>query len=270
MPRFGRAVAPALITASVIAVGAQSAAALSGETGASVGVTIGVSTRFPAIGEDRLVIYKAAGYDTAGVSGTITGAPSGASATLLAWQFRGRGFKVTGRPVRLRSSAPIRYSFRVQPSLATAYEVRVMAGGRAIATSAARTVYVAGGGRLSRSHSMCTHAACTFSFPAYLRVPAPAYNIETRKHWYLYLEVGYPKLPGYYTLNDTATASRPRKISADEFEMSFTFRIRLRNGVGRWETNFCTRNTESRDGVGLPGSHHCGDKRVSARDRYLG
>lgn len=270
MSRIARLVRPAPVVAGIVAAGLLAACTRAAQAAGIVGTTISVSASFPAVAGERLVIYKAAGSDTATISGTVTGAPPRAKATLLARPFRARSFTAESNPIALRHASPARYSFTVQPSVATAYEVRITAGKNVVATSAVQTVYVAGGGRKSPPRQKCSRSSCTFDFPAYLFIPAPAYNFETHKHWYLYLEVGYPRLPGYFRLDSLAKASRVRKISADEFEVTFTFHIPLRNGSGLWETNFCTKDTESKDGMGLPGASGCGDKRVSAHDRYLG
>ena len=95
------------------------------------------------------------------------------------------------------------------------------------------------------------------------------YKTESRKKIYLYLAVGYPNLPGRWTLDKGATASKVKKINSGEFEVRLSFYIRV-HGFTRWLPTSCTKDTESKDGMGLPGHHGCGNKHISIKTKYIG
>ena len=80
---------------------------------------------------------------TATISGDFTGAADGDVVTLLAEPFGANAFAPTGTPITLSSPvATTPYSFAVQPSVATKYEVQVSTSGTIDVTSTAVTVYV--------------------------------------------------------------------------------------------------------------------------------
>ena len=62
------------------------------------------------------------------------------------------------------------------------------------------------------------------------------------------------------------------RINAGEFVNVFTFRITIGNDAYDFNAALCSRNTVSKDGIGLPGSHGCGYlHRVSGTNiPYLG
>ena len=162
------------------------------------------------------------------------------------------------------------YSFSGNAVRATAYEVKVTTGATPDVTSKPVTVFVTEGGRLSNRHNRCGSTSCTFSYKITEVLPASAYRTETHKKFYEYLAVGYPRLPGRYTLDKGATASRIRKINSGEFAVTFTWHVALHHGAANWTTVVCTKDSESKDGMGLPGHHGCGDQHISRRVRYIG
>ena len=64
-----------------------------------------------------------------------------------------------------------------------------------------------------------------------------------------------------YVVTDPAT---------DTLHFSVQFNFILGQGGYQWKLNYCTRDSESLDGLGLPGHHGCGDPTVSASAPYLG
>jgi len=210
--------------------------------------------------------------NTAIISGDVTGAADGDVVTLLAEPFGAKAFAPTGTPITLSSpAATTPYSFAVQPSVATKYEVQVSTSGTVDVTSSVATVYVGYSVAYGKNHTKCTRTTCTFWYLGYTFVPASAYNTEAPKHLYLYLSVGYPRLPKYYTLSKNAKATKAKKINSGEYVQTLTFHIKLRHGgYATWSTFWCTKDTETGDGLGLPGHHGCGDKTISDKVVYVG
>ncbi len=144
-----------------------------------------------------------------------------------------------------------------------------MNGTTVAATSKVQTVYVTEGG--ADTHwKPCHRLRCTFTFKQYEVLPSSAYNTEAKKHLYLYDLVIYRTLPKYINLVKSATASKARKINAGEFVRVITFHVRFSRRGGLWIPVSCSKDTELRDGLGLPGSHGCGAKRLSTKLVYAG
>ena len=175
------------------------------------------------------------------------------------------------------------YSFTVAPDLATRYAVRLFASGTAkapLATSKAQNLYVlayryyTGGKSCANDRPVCHE-----TFRIYTIVPAAAFGTEIGKHVYPYVGVnlsstGIPPPPKWLYLNayHSVVTAGHRTSSADEFENTFTFRFTIGNDGAYWNMDTCARDSESKDGLGLPGSHGCGYyHRVPGSSRlYLG
>jgi hypothetical protein len=254
------------------AVAATTAAA--GTTGAAaVAVTITTKSSLAKVSGHTLVVFRGSPKAaTAIVSGTVTGAASGATATLLAKRFGAMTYTKAASPVALHprhGAAP--YSFRVHPAFATSYQVQVSGGA---ATSAARTVYVTPGASITGKRS-CSRPVCHIRLQVRVKVPSTAYATETAKHWFLYsrLHLGSgraPAAPKILMLSHSATASKPQRLHPNEFVVTLRFAFRIGNHSFRWRINFCTRDSEAQDGLGLPDHHRCGNKWISATRPYLG
>ena len=54
------------------------------------------------------------------------------------------------------------------------------------------------------------------------------------------------------------------------FENTLTFSFTIGNDAYNWAWTACVKDTVSRDGLGLPGSHGCGARRVLRTASYLG
>src|SRR5215472_5170532 len=259
MLRIWRTAAPVVVAGALIA--ASGPATAQAASPAAYSVTIHATTKNPKVTGDTLVAYKFATYNTAEIHGQVTGATSGDEVTLLSKRFGAKHFAATGKPITLTIPTST-YSFTVRPSLATRYKVRVSTGDKADVTSTVQIVYVIFGGTIRGTHKRCSRTRCILSFRAYELVPPSAYKIEAAKHVYPYLAVGHPRLPQFLRLSATATVSKARRVRADEFVQRFRFVIPL-HGKTNWIWEACTKDTERRDGLGLPGRHHCGDKRVT-------
>lgn len=258
------------MTAPVAAAGALIAASTPATTQpaspATYSVTITATTNSPRVTGDTLVWYKIAGYDTADIHGQVTGAASGDTVSLLAKRFGAKHFTATGKPITLTLPTST-YSFTVRPRLATRYKVQVSTGDKVDVTSMVQIVYVDTSGPIRGTHKRCSRHRCIVTFRAYGLVPPSAYKIEAAKHVYVYLAVGHPRLPRYLTLSTAATVSKAKRVRADDYVQRFRFVI-PEHGKTNWIWQACTRDTERRDGIGLPGHHRCGDHKVP--QGYLG
>lgn len=210
-----------------------------------------------------LVVYKFAHQDTGTISGTVSGAAAGDIVTLLAKPFGARSFSPTGQSTTLSATGTDSYSFSVRPTLATAYEAQVSTATSLDATSPSATVYVTYSGRQTSSRDRCTATTCVFSYTFHSFLPPSAYQTETRKRVYLYLaQWKSGRRAKWFYLTRAASATKPKSISAGEYAQTVTWHISLKAGR-YWETGICAKDTETRDGLGLPGRHGCGDKRAS-------
>ena len=219
-----------------------------------------------------LVIYRSGtpSQRHATISGAVATSARNETATLLSKPFGSSSYSAARTPLRLTPShGSAGYTFTVAPTVATRYRVRVSGSGTS-ATSQPVTVYVTAGGR-DVAHTGCGKRACTYRMRVYTYVPASAYRTESRKHAFLYLAVGRPgHLPADYTLSAGATETSARRVGAGEYERTMTWHIRLRYSITIWRTIACTKDTEQRDGMGLPGHHGCGNRHVSRSASYLG
>jgi hypothetical protein len=262
----------AVLAAACGLAGAEAGPALAASP-AAISVTIATKSALPKVSGHTLVVFRGSPrVATATVSGTVTGAASGAKATLLAERFGTKAYSPAAGPVALRSrhgAAP--YSFRVHPAFATSYKVQVSGS---MATSGARTVYVTPGASVTGKRS-CSRPVCHIKLRVSVKVPSTAYATETAKHWFLYsgLRLGSgraPAAPEILKLSHSATASKPQRLHPNEFVVTLRFTFRIGSHSFRWRLNFCTRDSEAADGIGLPGHHRCGNKEISATRPYLG
>ena len=186
-----RRAAPGVVAAGILTAGLVLATGTVPAQAASTsayGVTIAAKGNPPRYVHGRTYGYALIGYHRAGtIMGTVTGAAAGDVVTLLAEPFGVHSFGPTGKTATLAVSGRNSYSFSVQPSLVTRYEVRVSTKGVADATSKGTTIYVMPSGYGSHGAKVCHQKACTFSYTAYVFLPASAYHTETTKHMYFYL-----------------------------------------------------------------------------------
>jgi hypothetical protein len=273
--RLWRGAAVVAAVCGLVGAGAGTAVAASPATPT---VTIAAKSAFPAVTGDTYVEFLGSTTtDAATISGTVTGATDNASltVTLLAGKFGAAGApSVTSTHTTTASTAgTASYSFTVRPGLRTSYEVKVT-DGTVVGTSGVKTVYVVPGGSLS-GKTGCSRPVCHITLKVSVKVPISAYATEAAKHFYLYSRLflakhGEPAPPKLLELNSSATASKPAKLHTYEFAVTIRFTFRIGQDGYRWAVNFCTKDTAAKDGVGLPGSHGCGNKWISADPAYLG
>ena len=191
----------------------------------------------------------------------------GEVAALYAQQFPYKKPPVRLGSVTLKSSTPV-YSFTVTPDLATHYAVKLFASGTAraaMATSKVQNVYVLPKGNVTGGE-LCQNGrpVCHETLHVSTILPPSALSTEIRKHIYPYVGVtlsptSEPPPPKWLYLNAYhSSVTTGHRISAGEFVNVFTFRFTIGNDFYNFSAALCFRNTVSKDGIGLPGSHGCG------------
>jgi hypothetical protein len=243
-----------------------------------VGITIATKSRLPKVSGHTLIVFRGKGTGSAKVSGKITGAAAGDTAALLAKSFGQTRYHQVGKPVRL-AGASRAYKFRVSPAVATAYRVRVTGTQTptpVVTSSRASYVYVEGLGRVTGKQTCTTRPVCRIKLRLFVTIPPATYRRESAKHWFLYSRLRLaashkPPAPQFLKLDHAATASKAQRRHRFQFAVTLRFRFRIgKHDAYRWRVNFCTRDSEKADGLGLPGHHGCGDKVIRASRLYLG
>ena len=273
-----RATVVATLTGSV-AIAAQLAGVVPAQA-ATPTITVAATSSIPPVTGDVFVVFQGGKYGSARIHGTITGATAGEVATLYAQRFP---YTTAAKPVSSitlgATGTATPYSFTVTPTLATRYRVELFAGKSAAtpsATSSMQSVYVVTGGYVTGGKS-CGRPVCHETLHIYTIVPSSALGVEMSHPWYPYFGINLttgasiPPPPRWLYLNaGHGSASGARRISAGEFENTLTFSFTIGNDAYNWAWTACVKDTVSRDGLGLPGSHGCGAPRVLRTASYLG
>jgi hypothetical protein len=167
----------------------------------------------------------------------------------------------------------------VTPTIATRYTVELFTDSSestpALATSAAVKVFVVSHHKFSGGNR-CARPTCHETYRLKVLLPASTLRIEKAKKWYVYFGIRYSNtgIPVPRTLRLGAGhvhVSAPRKVNSHEFAVTLTFSFFIGNHGARWVFWPCTKDTETKDGLGLPGHHGCGTLRsVSINRVYLG
>lgn len=272
------AMVTALAAAAVVGAGIGPAVATTST--AKPAITITVTSKIGKIGGDLVVQYKNGTLDKATIKGTVSATTSGEVAKLYAQQFpyKTAAKRVPGQSKTFSASTKaVSYSFTAVPTLATRYSVRLFASrsaASALASSATKTVYVATK-QPYYGVKPCNTAVCHQTIRVYTILPASAYRTESAKRWYFYFGLslaatGTPKQPKWLNLDTGAKIGKVKRISATEFERTISFSFRVNNDGYSFVINYCSKDTEPKDGINLPGHHSCGAKRVKASIPYLG
>jgi hypothetical protein len=270
MSRFWRGVLIAAFSGGLLTGGATTALAASS---AVPTVTIAAKSQFKPVTGDVFVVFRDAKYKKATISGTVAGAAVGDVVTLFGQRFPFQAAPHAVASVTLTGTTGS-YSFSVAPNLATRYRVEVLATGITVATSATATVYVANL-QVTNGLQRCARPVCTERLRVMEWVPALALKDEIGKPWYFYFGLklsatGLPRPPAWLTLDTRATITTARRVGDLRFVRTITFSFRVGNDGYSWNLNFCSKDTEAKDGLGLPGQHSCGAQRVRATAEYLG
>jgi hypothetical protein len=272
--KLWRMAAVCTVAGSVLAAGGLPAFALT--RAASPSITIAATSKLEVSG-DVVVLFRAANraYTTAKISGKISGAPSGSVVKLYAQPFPYK------KPARSVASAPAgsQYSFTVKPAIATRYQAELFAPDSSTtpaASSATTTVYLSSGARVTVKRDCVSRPVCRPQYRLYVFLPAALIKPYVSRHWFTYLGVSRsatsnnPPRPKWLYLDKRATVSRPRRVAADEYERTVGVTFWVGNDAARWNFLVCAKDSEAKDGVGLPGHHSCGVKRIRPNVLYLG
>jgi hypothetical protein len=271
LSRLRRAIAVASLIAGTLALGQLPAVATAASGPA---VTISAKSANKVIKGDVLVVYLGGKYATATISGTVTGGAAGDTATLEAQPFGGTAAPAASVPVTSASQA---YSFTVKPAVATTYTVQLAVTGTTtpLATSPARVVYAVNSGKSSGAKT-CARPVCHETLRIVEYVPPSALKTEMAKRVYAYFGVNLggskvPSSPTSVTLNaGHASVSKAKELAAGKFTFNISYSFTIGSHSYYWRWVACAKDRESTDGLGLPGTHSCGDKRLKLTFNYLG
>lgn len=262
------------VLAGVVLPGVQAAAFGSPR---ELSISIHATGGNPVVTKDVWVVYDMAKHDTASIAGRVAGAPGKATLELMArsFPFTARATVVGTQPLATDG----KYSFTVKPVLATRYWLEVLgpgSSGVAVGSSQPVEVYVTLAATLAPSTAeTCGRPVCRQHYELYFRVPPSAAATERAKHRYTYFGLALsgvkePAPPKVLKLVKSFDLGKVTAVSAGEYKYSLIFSFRIDNDGYYFDWNLCTKDTESSDGVGLPGSHGCGLKDISADVAYLG
>jgi hypothetical protein len=241
-------------------------------------LTITASSALKPVKGDVLVVFAGGKYAAATVSGAVTNATAGDVVKLFAQPFPYRQPAVAAKSSITLSQATGSYSFTVRPGVATRYQAEVFASAKAttpLASSPVRTIYVTSGGRLGLKRGCGNGPVCRPQYRFYVYLPPALIKSYISRHWFVYVGVKraakhVPALPYWLGLDRRATVSKPRRISVRQYERTVGFTFWVGSNAARWEILACARDNEAKDGIGLPGRHSCGAKRISRTITYLG
>ena len=259
-----------LVTVAASAVLGTAAVPAGAASSRSPSVSIVANSHLQRVSGDVLVAYSAGKFASATISGTVTDG-HGDRIRLFALRFNNRTFTPDG-PSRAVGG---KYSFTVQPSVETRYLVELTSGHSVVAKSKSVAVYVEATVRPTGGGA-CRRSPCMQTLHVSVHVPPSAYRREVGKHWFLYsgLRLGrpghIPPLPRFLSLDRHARASKARRARADEFLVTLRFTFNIRGDSYRLAMNYCTKDSLAADGLGLPGHHFCGNRRIKLNARYLG
>jgi hypothetical protein len=240
-------------------------------------VSIGATTASAKVGSDLVVYYLDGKYAGATISSDVTKGTKGEVAKLTAQQFPFSSppavvssTKITGRTQHV--------SFHVTPSQATRYQIEVFASSRAakpLVKSGVQIVYVDLSAATKITQNRCRRPECFVTIQLTVHAPAGVVQAESSKHVDFYFALNLskhktPPVPKQLTLQTHVTAGKATILASNEFRWVIAFKFRVGKKNSRWDWNACTPDTESADGIGLPGHHGCGDTTIPVPAGYLG
>jgi hypothetical protein len=244
--------------------------------GAGPTVSISAKSTLPVVTGDVFVVYKApAKFSAVTIHGQIHGATSGEVAQLFASQFPSTsGFKKAGAPVTLNVTGTNSYTFHATPSVATRYKVELLAASSStspLANSPVTTVYVASDAQIL-SQSKCGRPVCHLTVKLRILVPPKDLKAEIKKPIFPYFAFNHSRrVPTVLALRAShGKVSTPRKVASNAFSATATFSFSIGDGPFQYLFTICSKDTEASDGLGLPGHHGCGMKKISSKTVYLG
>lgn len=248
-----------------------------------VTIPIAATSGLAPVSGDVYVDYHDGSDSTVKITGGITKAASGEVVRLYAQQF-----PYVSAPVPAGSDtlAPVgstaTYTFQVTPVLATRYRAELFQNSTATAplgVSAVTTVYVTAiPVRTGIIDCGTSRPVCHLTETHTVWVPAAALQDEVSKEWYAYLGVnlapagsGVPPLPSRLRLGAGGPVfDKVQLVASDEFSVTVSYTFNISYGGAHFYSTVCSKDTEAQDGIGLPGSHGCGDAQIPGNHQYLG
>jgi hypothetical protein len=243
-------------------------------------VSLSVTTANKPVGGDRYVTYDQRGANQAKLQGTATNPPAGASVALLSSVFP---YDAPSQPIATATLNPAAgkdaYSFTVTPTLATRYFVELLGSVSdpgVLARSTQSVVYVAADLVYSEAkQAQCSRPECHRTFSATVTYPTSVAATESAKHWNTYfglalLPVAAPAPPTWLHLRHNWKVGRTRLLRPGVYKTTFRLEFRIGEKGFDWRAAVCTRDTESVDGLGLPGHHSCGAGRIRTKQFATG
>ena len=276
--RFWR-LAVIITAAGGLSVATAGTALAGGGARSDLDVTIGATSAFIPVTGDTLVRYRAPfPADTAHVNGSVTGIPATVTAmvvTLLKKPFGATTYLSTGlRANLLPTGGTAAYTFPVRPAVATSYEVAVSPTATSAAlTSGPQTVYVLPD--VTAAGLKCARPSCSGQLVITAQFPPSAFGTESTKKLDVYQGLRKqanrtPAEPATLSLAGPPThVAQDATNSTVQYTVHYGFNIGPADGY-QWKISYCTPDTEATDGIGLPGSHGCGQKTISTNAPYLG
>jgi hypothetical protein len=281
MRRSGTKIWLAAVAVAAV-VGVAQVPALAAPATTTPTITISAKSAIKPVTGDVFVVFKAGKLANAQIKGTVASATAGQVLQLFARQFPFKNaWAKLGAPVTL-TGASVPYSFNVTPTLATRYHVELFTDSdetTLVAKSAVQTVYVVAQGRYSgfktcnrRGQRPVCHQRVTLT----VTVPASTMRTERPKAWHVYFglklsRTGVPSPPKTLKLGGGhARVVSKKKLNAQQYSMTYTLSFRIGNEGYYFLTAACQKDTESTDGLNLPGRHSCGNRFISSKIRYLG
>jgi hypothetical protein len=271
---------PVIVVLAIIGLVAGLAAGGSSGPGLPVPlVKINAKSQAAALTGYTYVQYNSGAASNAQIYGVIRHARKGEVAQLYAQQFPYHQAPVQVTSVILHpTQGRASYQFQVTPILATHYVVKIIqdkTSSTVLGSSPVTTVYVIAGGN-SGSNPTCARPVCHLSFATTTFVPPPALATEMAKRWYTYFAITFspskePPAPATLALGaGSPQLSGEKQVGDNEYTETVTFTTTVGNNGYTWAWLACTKDTESADGVGLPGSHGCGNPTAPRTGPYIG
>ncbi len=274
MSKFWRVVAPVVAAGGLVAAGAIPAASASPTVTSTYTINVEPNRHFPKISGHTLVIYKTKGFQ------------DGEHQRHRIWGCHRRRRDLVVQAVRRQR---VRRHDQHGDADATARCRRVDVlllgnaepghrlrgasdhpGATVDVTSTPVTVYVTEGGTLTNKHNRCSRTSCTFSYKITEFLPASAYKTETHKQFYLYLAVGLPEDSGQVHPRQGRHGIQDQEDQLRRVRGDLHLACCAPSWRGELDHHVCTKDSESKDGMGLPGTHSCGNRHISRKVRYIG
>ena len=229
----------------------------SGRPVSAVSTPITTASALPPVTGDVYVDYDGGSDSSAGISGEIKNGASGQVVRLYAQQFPYTAAPVPAESLTLnRVVGTAKYAFRVTPTLATRYLVRLFRDNTAtvpLASSVMTTIYVVAIPEKVGASGCVGRPVCHLTETHIVFVPPSALKAEMSKPWYSYLGLnlstsGEPALPAWLQLGaGDPVIAKPQLIAANEFSVTISYAFSIGNdGFGRGQDG----RRLGRDGVG--------------------